>query len=698
MRKLIIYNFFIVKMLLLFVSISYTCVGYSFDSQEIPQDLKPYIDRVEYSEINQQKPTVKFKKIDSKIYRVQVTWDINQDVDLKDLHFSFKPSFQPGFHWAPHLTPTDNHIAAQHVFRSATMIVHDHKKLLSIIPDVNLLVTNPPIPWYLDLDAKNNLLNLGLAHSKITDHILYEKVDVTTFPKGRYSLAAYILISSDADDLLNPFAKVNSFLWKKWGAPLYAKDEPLAKKSLDSYVDFTYQWAFNHWRKEVWQEFELNGIQVGAPTFIVNVTQSPNYPEEVREREFRSIWNQAWFNSLRSASGVFRYAKRKGIDSLFRYANLTKELALSFPQKNGFFPGLIATEMLDVEINGEKLSRSAGWDTRYFGNSNRNPFSWDAKESPYHILDMSYTALLMLQWYDELEKDERLLTYATKYAEALLGIQREDGYFPAWLDLQNQKDMEVLSKSPESAMSVTFLLKLYQLTNEKAYKDAALKALAVIEKEIVPVGRWEDFETYWSCSRFGHDNLLDHKLERNNMYKQNTLSIYYTAQAALEAFQVTNDKHYLQLGQRVLDELLMWQAVWQPAFIYIHALGGFGVMNADAEWNDSRQSLFAELIMKYGKILGRKDYLQRGLAALRASFIMMYSPENVETKDQWQKRWPFLGKEDYGFMMENYGHDGHTDPNGIGIGEFTIYDWGNGAAAEAVNRIVDHWGLEILQQ
>jgi hypothetical protein len=166
----------------------------------------------------------------------------------------------------------------------------------------------------------------------------------------------------------------------------------------------------------------------------------------------------------------------------------------------------------------------------------------------------------------------------------------------------------------------------------------------------------------------------------------------------MEAYRVTNERAYLMKGQRVMDELLMWQAVWQPSFIYIHALGGFGVMNADAEWNDSRQSLFAELIMEYGKELDRKDYMERGISALKASFVMMYSPENIDTKEQWQRRWPFLGEKDYGFMMENYGHDGRTDSNGIGIGEFTIYDWGNGAAAEAVNRVIDHWGPNFMDK
>jgi hypothetical protein len=142
--------------------------------------------------------------------------------------------------------------------------------------------------------------------------------------------------------------------------------------------------------------------------------------------------------------------------------------------------------------------------------------------------------------------------------------------------------------------------------------------------------------------------------------------------------------------------MLMSQATWQPPFMYVNVLGGFGVMNADGEWNDSRQSLFAELIVQYGKELNNREYIERGIAALRASFVMMYSPANPRTRNQWEKKWKFFGPRDYGFMMENYGHTGETSPEGMGIGEFTIYDWGNGAAAEAYNRMVDHFGKSWL--
>jgi hypothetical protein len=176
------------------------------------------------------------------------------------------------------------------------------------------------------------------------------------------------------------------------------------------------------------------------------------------------------------------------------------------------------------------------------------------------------------------------------------------------------------------------------------------------------------------------------------MYKQNNFSMFWTAEALFECYRLTGDRRYLDQGQRTLDELLMTQASWQPPYMYVNVLGGFGVLNADAEWNDSRQSLFSELILQYGKLLDSDEYNERGWAALKASFVMMYSPLNPVTKAQWEKVYPFFGEEDYGFMMENYGHGGHTSPEGEGMGEFTIYDWGNGAAAEAYNRILDKFG------
>jgi hypothetical protein len=40
-------------------------------------------------------------------------------------------------------------------------------------------------------------------------------------------------------------------------------------------------------------------------------------------------------------------------------------------------------------------------------------------------------------------------------------------------------------------------------------------------------------------------------------------------------------------------------------------------MNADGEWNDARQSLFAPLYLEYYAATGEREYFERGVAALR---------------------------------------------------------------------------------
>lgn len=684
--------------LLLFLLFLCGCVSsdtkkqYNLELDEFPKDYSSFIESINIDGLGNAEFSSEVTEVDKNIVRVNIRFNLkSKTIQQDNWCVQIKPSFKPTFNWAPHLTPTDNNIIDQHVFRSPALIVTNQQRGLVIIPDLDILSNTSGNRWYMDMNAEKNTLSLGMSASRISDHVLYERTSGATYDKN-VEFGFYIMKYSEPKELENPFRLPLEFMWGKWGHEAFVK---MPSSDLEPYVEYTYKWAFDTWKESVWQEFTLNGKKVGAPVFIVNTTQSPNYPGEVNEREFRSIWNQAWFSSLRSASGLFRYAKRKSDKKLMNKANLTKELALSFPMKEGFFYGLIATEMHEVDLEGKKYNRSKGWDTYFWGNSNRNPYTWDAKQSPFHILDMSWTALLMLRWYEELENDTRLLTYAETYGQALLKAQYENGYFPGWLDLETLKPTEYLNDSPESSMSVTFLLKLYEITGKEEYKNAALKGMNAV-KDIISEGRWEDFETYWSCCRIGTPDYIGKKISRNNMYKQCNFSMYWTAEALLESYRITNNSEYLKLGQRVLDELLMTQSSWQPPYIYVNGIGGFGVMNADGEWNDSRGSLFSEIILQYGELLNMPEYKERGISALKTAFEMMYCPQNTKAKQQWEKVWPFFNEKDYGFTMENYGHGGSTSPEGEGMGEFTIYDWGNGAASEAFNRILDKFGAEVF--
>lgn len=664
-----------------------------------PTDLtsiEKWVKSIDVDKIGGIEPTLEIQKERRGLYKFTYTYNLDRDIQQDDVQIVVTPNFTPTFNWAPHLTPDEGYVIDQHVFRNPAMIVQDDNKSLILLMDIENDFSSGGHRIYMDMNAIDNELVVGMSQTHISGHILYKKSAGATFNKGAKTLSFYLVVSEDDDVLENPFREVLDLLWSTEGHDYYkkAKSKELAK--YERFSEHTYDWAFKNW-DAVWQEFEYDGKMVGAPAFIIDVTQSPNYKGEVDMREHLSVWNQAWFSSLRSASGLYRYATRHNNPELKRRALMTKELALVTPMKDGLFYGVAATDMESKEIDGKPYSRSKGWETLGWGNSNRNPVTFDLKSSPFHILDMSWTALMMLDWYEELEQDERLIEYITKYADKLLTLQDEKGYFPAWLDINTLEVLPYLVQSPETSMSAWFLLRLYEHTGDEKYKTSALRAIDIVVKEVIPTGRWEDFETYWSCSRW-HNDKAGEKIERNNMYKQCNFSMYWTVGALLEAYETTSDKEYLNVGRRTLDEMLMTQASWQPDFIYVDAVGGFGVMNADAEWNDSRGCLFSDLILDYADKLNSQEYAERGVMALKSTFTMMYCPENPKSKVLWEKKWAFFGEEDYGFMMENYGHGGRIWSQGDGIGSFTIYDWGNGAISESYNRLIDKRGKKFLQK
>jgi len=660
-----------------------TC-GFSLDGQEVVRFSSPELK-------GSGKPPVEITILDDGWRQVRMKWDMPQEVAQDELSIRFDLAFEPDFWWAPHLAPEEGYVIGQHVFRAPALIAQRGSLTFVLAPDLNVVGQRPGNPWLLDYDAPKRQMWLGMVRTEIPQHVLFKKAPGMKFPPGTVELSFFMAAYRDEGEVRNPWSKVSAFQWKRWAKPLYDKGEPIPAP-LQKYVRHTYDWAFDGWGKSVWQEFDLHGVRVGAPQFIVNISQSPNYPGPWYQREFLSIWNQAWFSSLRSASGLYRFARDTQDAELLRKANLTKELALAAPMQDGIFPAVIGCENETVKIDGKDYPRPKGWEHATWSNSNRSPHDHGISSQWFHVLDASWTALLMLRWHEELEKDERLLNYARAYGDRLLTLQNSQGFFPGWLHPQTHKPAPVMNQTPETSMSVTFLLKLAERTGEKKYREAAIRAMDAVLTEIVPTGRWEDFETYWSCCGWGRDKYLGKKIERSAMYKQNSFSTFWTAEALLATYRATGQARYLQWGRRTLDELSMCQQVWQPPFIYVPALGGFGVMNCDGEWNDSRQTFFAELFLDYYRQTGNPDYFERGVAALKSGFIMMYCPENPVVRKMWEKVYPWFGPQDYGFTMENYGHGGRTTPEGEGMGVFTIYDWGNGAAAEAAMRILDHYG------
>jgi hypothetical protein len=338
------------------------------------------------------------------------------------------------------------------------------------------------------------------------------------------------------------------------------------------------------------------------------------------------------------------------------------EIALAAPQREGLFPAVLVAD------------EQGGW---RWSSSDRRPPS--VTEEACHLVDAAFTCRQLLEWHG-LTGDARALARVERFAERLVALQRPSGAFPGWVEPDGRVAAE-LAEGPESAVSVALLLEL----GRPEGREAARRGLAFLEV-IARDGRWEDFETYYSCASWGAPGQLGRRVERNGVYKQNTLSIAWCAEAFLLAGRAESDPVACGLARRCLDELSLYQAVWDPPFLPAPAHGGFGVMNADAEWNDARQSLFAPLYLELGRQMGDRELVERGVSALRASFSMLYCPENAALAQAYERRFPFFGPESYGFMMENQGHD-VAQP----IGPFTIFTWGNGSALAAVASVRDRF-------
>lgn len=598
---------------------------------------------------------------------------------------------EPRHIWIPHVSPYEDTVIGDHSLRSPAILVANDTQIFALLIDVDDIDAAQRNGWniWLDYDHPNKTVKVAAGAFKVDKfHVAYVPTDLD-YKGQKVRIRVHLVSSTRREDLENPYGLVSRELWKRWGRKGYLSGGS-QRASFRTYSDHVTNWAFakepKGWGDTVWQEFTVNGKACGAPAFIVDVAQHPSVPMDQRKwREQRSVWNQAWFSTQRTANGLLRYGRRIKSDDLQRRAALMTNVALAAPQKDGLFPAVFTTGSGQWY---QLYKDTAGWDKGRWTNSDRRPpgVSPDA----VHILDAAFTGRLLLEWLDLNPGQTEVLDYVVRFGERLCRLQALDGSFPGWVE-PNGSISPILKAGPETAMGTSLMLDLAKRFPKRAdFRQAAIKSLDYLENGPVRDSRWEDFETYFSCSRWGFE-LIGKKIERNGVYKSNTFSPFWCAEAFLKAHQVLKGKKYLGLGRRCLDELSLYQQIWEPSNIPAPTHGGFGVMNADGEWNDSRQSLFAPLYLDYYRATGVADYFERGVSALRSSFAMMYCPENKQVKAAYEAKHPFFGPESYGFMMENIAHGG-PGPGPDQIGPFNIFTWGNGAALEAAAKVSDGYG------
>ncbi len=312
------------------------------------------------------------------------------------------------------------------------------------------------------------------------------------------------------------------------------------------------------------------------------------------------VWYACWLQELVTGYGMYLYDKRSDRD--FKgMAERILNFILSAPrQKDGLFPCICY-----VEEDGSRT-----W---------LNDDGWAGYYKDYHAMMMSWNGYLMLLWGRELfpEREQEIMAFLEPYARFLVKAQLASGNIPAWYGEDGKPSKEQLRRlNAETAISAAFLLEMGNRRQDEAMMKAARKAMAFLEREILPRHRWFDMETFKSCSQKDfsfYDGITA-------QYPQCNLSMIYAVIAYLKQYELEPGEENLGKLCRMMDYLLLYQQLWNHPDIECDVFGGFTVQNGDNEWSDIREGIVAVLLYRCYEISGNWEYMERGVAAMQSCF------------------------------------------------------------------------------
>jgi len=145
--------------------------------------------------------------------------------------------------------------------------------------------------------------------------------------------------------------------------------------------------------------------------------------------------------------------------------------------------------------------------------------------------------------------------------------------------------------------------------------------------------------------------------EHQNLPIRGNLSTHWAAKGFQALYKVSHDKAHLDAGASAVDYLSFSQASWNPHYVYTaNPFGGCTVDNVDtATWLDARQCELVQPFIWYGLKLGRQDLVERGIAAARASTVLINHPRHIENGI-----YPHVNHYGFGLGPENINHEGHN--------------------------------------
>jgi hypothetical protein len=564
-------------------------------------------------------------------------------------------SYAPGFANTWNYTPSVGGLVPDTYYKSPVVIAASEGVAVAIIPDLKVLslavlkTCNHGILY--DLTGQDRFIAPGFIPAEFWFHSVFRPGKKTWKPAENMVNAYYLF---GGDDGMNLYRQSMRFLWDTHGRQEQAF---AAKQQQGIHPGYQNHRLFDDWRKLAWHTISSkewlgadlpDGSKGGA---VSHSRWHGGNAAEFGKKGRPSYSFTAWFNALRTSYGMGLYARRTGDQEMLARASHAINVVANAPSLNGAFKCYAA----------KRLDGSLHWLAGDGGGK--------ITEAGFLGYDMAWTAFWMLRWQDaRLPTTQNVLKQCKALGDFFLVNQRQDGFIPSRYDEQAKPIPDLsLKLKAETAMMANFLLELHRATADPRYLAGGRKALEFVWKEVAEPRQWYDFETFFSCAPDwpGENGKAVRKspdlaCPKSGLYPLNNLAMAQAADAFLKAYQITKEAAYLEKGEVLLDVLLGTQQVWSNPLMAPYGepgllVGGFTTQNSDAEWSDGRQVIFGPIILNYYRQTGKPEYLERGIAAMRAQL-------NVNPS-------------------ENFAHQGYPERGKWCI---TGFHWGTGSSVSAM--------------
>ena len=594
--------------------------------------------------------------------------------------WQFLPPGAPDFVHSPTAKKDDNRsgpavdqVIGDHAFHSPAIVLQKGGLYACMVPDlamVNASALRSPdarrtqavgrnhfsvpivdeyytMPTALDLNAKSGLSSqpvifYGMMDFVVGHHVRYQRVNdasmVRHLAKREIRFGYDLLVGADMPEGA-AFQVATRHIWQRYGQPQF-RNQPHLAMPFAEYVRTIYDVVSKPMPPKiqapvpgfedhgVFIDFEMNGKPVGGMVSPLGGMGD-------------ALWNFEFWNNIRDANGMVFWVEKLGIPQLKERGQRIINLALEAPRNEaGFFP-LIYHAV------------SKQWVLSSLGPSPSPSTIFDRSAPVYNVPAMSKSAAHLLEFYQRCGKDPRIVEYLRPFAEGLLARIDERGAIPSYYtpDMQPIADLHY---SAQPAAMMWFLAEMAGVTGEARYRAGAERIADYLKKEIIRQQRWIDLELYYSCGQNPLGYTMD---ESQGLPIRGNLSAMWAAKGFQALYKVTRDKAHLEAGAKVADYLSFSQASWDPHYIYTaNPFGGCTADNVDtANWLDARQCDLVEPFIWYGLELGRQDLVERGIAAARASTVLIHHPRHIKNGI-----YPHVNLYGFGLGPENINHEGHN--------------------------------------